>query len=352
MADSRHAYPTLDLMRGIAALAVVIYHVPSLKAVVPVASAPLAVDLFFLLSGFVISHAYGQKLAAGWSTLDFMRVRLIRLWPLHMLALAAAAAVAMVPVISGSPPVMGWTPYAAALPTAVFFLPTWPFSADTPLFPLNIPVWSLFFELISNLAAVLIWRRLGNRLLAVIIGVSAVALTVLFLATGDLDQGTVWGTLPGGLARVMFSFFLGVALYRMRARFSKFAVHPLILAAVMIALLAPNLAGSARGAYGLVAVLVICPLLVAAGSASKPWTGAAPFFLLAGQVSYALYVLHTPGWDILGAMVGLATHQREAWQANPLLGVAFLALILPAAWIAATYFDAPVRRFLTGARKG
>src|SRR5689334_1177120 len=93
MAESRHAYPTLDLMRGVAALGVVLYHLGGLGGAVPQPGGYLAVDLFFMLSGFVISHAYGAKLSAAWSPMQFMTVRLIRLWPLHLLGFLVTAAI-------------------------------------------------------------------------------------------------------------------------------------------------------------------------------------------------------------------------------------------------------------------
>jgi peptidoglycan/LPS O-acetylase OafA/YrhL len=103
-ATRRHSFVILDALRGVAAAAVVTVHAPlffhsvATPGSVPDASghapmtgplfeAYLAVDFFFLLSGFVLAHAYGEKLNDGMTSCQFMRCRLIRLYPLYLLAL-------------------------------------------------------------------------------------------------------------------------------------------------------------------------------------------------------------------------------------------------------------------------
>lgn len=321
------------------------FHMGGLCGIIPVSSAYLAVDLFFLLSGFVISHAYGQKLSEQWSVVRFMTVRLIRLWPLHLLGIVVAGIVVLASLIAGTAENGGWTYYGAAAATAPLFLPTFPFSADTPLFPLNVPAWSLFIELIANLVAALVWRRLSNLVLGCIVGLSALGLIALSFGQDGLDQGALWGELPGGMIRVGFSFFLGIAFYRLRDHFAKLAVHPLVLAVAVAALFMPNLSGTARSLYDVLAVLVVCPLLVAAGSASQPWRGGTALFLLAGQISYALYVLHAPGADVAALALGIL-HHRD-WWASPIARTAFLFPLLLGCWVAMKIYDEPVRAFLT-----
>ena len=345
MADSIHAYPTLGLMRGIAALEVVMYHSSGYGGLAPVSSAYLAVDLFFLLSGFVISHAYGEKLAAGMSVRQFMTVRFIRLWPLHILGIVIAATVILASMATSPGYTSNWPRFGLSLASSPFFLPTFSLDPKAWLFPLNVPAWTLFVELAANLLAALVWRRLSNRVLAGVVAVSALALVAVALKNQQLDQGSHWGTLPGGIIRMMFSFFLGVVLYRLRDRFLSISLHPAILVLLVAAILAPNLSGVPRGLYDLLIVLVGCPLLVAAGSASKPWKGGGWFFLLVGQMSYGIYILHAPAADLAASMFGLIGH-RDWWAGAP-ARIAFLAPFLIGVWLAVKLYDEPVRRFLT-----
>src|SRR6185437_6209521 len=78
----RHAYATLDGLRGVAALAVVLYHYAS-DLIAP--HGYLAVDLFFAMSGFVIASAYEAKLKDGLDVRGFLGIRAKRLAPLWML---------------------------------------------------------------------------------------------------------------------------------------------------------------------------------------------------------------------------------------------------------------------------
>src|ERR1700761_6004380 len=80
--DKPHAYPALDGLRGVAAIAVMLHHFRPLTAPWLFAHGYLAVDLFFLLSGFVIAHAYDARFRKGLGVPAFLVIRLIRLWPM------------------------------------------------------------------------------------------------------------------------------------------------------------------------------------------------------------------------------------------------------------------------------
>src|SRR5262249_7832929 len=99
----RHEFLALDAMRGIAAISVVFFHygIDLHSQLMP--NAPLAVDFFFVLSGFVVAHAYEKRLLAGWSLRSFAVHRLIRLWPLYLFALALPVAAMVFEVALGMP---------------------------------------------------------------------------------------------------------------------------------------------------------------------------------------------------------------------------------------------------------
>jgi peptidoglycan/LPS O-acetylase OafA/YrhL len=108
MAESKRTFVTLDGLRGIAALAIVARHAPVLfnsvsiyvqsdigKPTALFFESYLAVDFFVALSGFVLAHAYGQRLRGGMPASEFMTVRLIRLYPLYLLALTITSVIAI-----------------------------------------------------------------------------------------------------------------------------------------------------------------------------------------------------------------------------------------------------------------
>ena len=158
---AKERFVVLDGMRGVAALAVIIDHVasPLMQTLIP--GRYLAVDFFFVLSGFVLAHVYLTRLAEGrMSPGAFLRVRAIRFAPLYLAAFALGAALALLYALRG------WHEHtlphvATSALFGVFMLPTppplsiWP---DAP-FPLNGPTWSLFFELAVNAVFALVALR-------------------------------------------------------------------------------------------------------------------------------------------------------------------------------------------------
>ena len=82
--SGKHVYATLDGIRGIAAALVAMRHAGALFPGWDFPNSGLAVDLFFVISGFVVASAYDRRLADGLTLGAFMRIRLIRLYPLYL----------------------------------------------------------------------------------------------------------------------------------------------------------------------------------------------------------------------------------------------------------------------------
>ncbi len=296
--------PTFDVLnglRGVAAIAVAAMHffyytVPLHPAIV----AP-AVDFFFVLSGFVIAHAYGDQLASNLGVGRFMLARAIRLYPLYLLGLIMGAAAMAT---------YQWLPdsrFWSQLTFALFMLPG-PLSFDhtnADLFPLNFPCWSLFFELVANLAYAVLARRLSDRVLGIIIAVGFFGLIACGLVTGSLDNGTVRPTFLGGLARVTFGFFAGVALYRLwRARPSRVALPPLALFVLMLLPLSFKPGSPLAWLYELVVVTIYLPAIVWFGAGARTSGGSLRLCTALGALSYPLYVIHAPVWTVVRAWDG------------------------------------------------
>ncbi|RAK60765.1 hypothetical protein DJ021_13585 [Phenylobacterium hankyongense] len=327
-------YETLDGLRGVAALAVLWLHITEVLHVEPrPVSAHLGVDFFFCLSGFVIAHAYEDRLKTVLSFGGFMRERAIRLMPLAALGavLGGLVVLARVVIYHDAPAlgVLGATALNMAL------LPTSALSVTNNFtFPTDPPLWSLSFEVAINVAfGLLVLRLTTPRLAAVVIG--AVALTIWTAArNGGLDVGWAWPHLADGFARVLFPFAMGVLLRRLPVWRNHLALAlPVVLAAL---LLAPNLGAMGQAAVVILAVPVI--VYVGAGAAPSRADGVARWL---GLMSYPIYVIHHPLLRVIQRGAEMV-HIR-----NPAVLVA-AGFIVPliAAYLLNRFYDVPVRAWL------
>lgn len=315
------SYVTLDGLRGIAALSVVVLHANRLIGDMTWSSAALAVDLFFALSGFVLAHAYGQRLAESMTATEFMKARIIRLYPLYLvgIGLGVVEALAVIHYQHGSigSIVWDWRTVWTALPFNLVMLPTpWSF------YPFNGVMWSIFLELIVNAIWVLSFPLLKtNRVLVTAVAFAAAGLIASVLIYGKLTSlGTSWRTMPGGVFRVCFPFFLGVLIYRLRDRAPR--VPPIILLVALPAILFQSLPVAGQ----LFAALFLLPALVWLGSAVEPrgWLGTVSHKL--GAVSYAVYTVHKRLYLLTyGAALKLGMDLRTF---APWVGIAFIAALL------------------------
>ena len=319
-----------------AAFAVLVLHLPPLSGFV--FHAYLAVDLFFIMSGFVIAHAYEERLLGGWSPGAFIRARVIRLWPLYLLGTMIGAGVFA--TVAGDPG--GYAALAALIAAAVFLLPL-PLGPEVQVFNLNRPAWSLFFEMVANLLYAMFAARLSNRVLAALAGLGAVALAGCVLTAGTGSLGHHAESFAGGAARIAFGFPVGVLLYRAhRAGKLTLRLPALPIFGLLAALLAlPDIKGW-NGVVDLAVVLVAFPALVAASVTARvsDRTGRICAFLAA--LSYPLYILHGPIVMGFGQMLGESL-------ASVLAGGAVSVL---AAYVAGRWYDAPARAVLANLLTG
>lgn len=329
MPEKQH-FATLDALRAVAAIAVTIFHLSKVLPVAP-ASAFLAVDMFFVLSGFVIGHAYEGRLAAGLSFTGFMRLRIIRLWPLFGLGTVLACGMYTLSALVSSGGTEPQTVLARGFAN-LLFLPI--ITAGVPMF-LNPPAWSLMFEMIANAAYAATRNLLTTPLLVAIIAIGWLGNIYFALNRGTLDLGAEWSDLLPGLSRVAFSFFLGLALYRTRRRWAFMARLPPWV--VMVLLVGTLMAPFHHVAYDLAFVTLISPLLVMLGASYKPVRGS----LFLGEMSFVLYILHRP---IQIAAVEFA----PKFGIPPLAaGIAVVVLLVVATPVITRIYDRPLRNLLS-----
>ncbi|RYE80714.1 MAG: acyltransferase [Oxalobacteraceae bacterium] len=298
----KHRFDLLDGIRGLAAIAVMVYHFTSHNDLHWFGGAWVAVDLFFILSGFVIAHSYGAKLLAGMQFRQFFLIRLVRLGPLYFLGLSlgfVAALISMLagqfgdirPIQLGTAAMLGlaWMPYPNSL--------AWPFGDDAlvgMVFPLNGPAWSLFFEAFVNVAFffyVYRFKRLCGLLWI------AIAVAIFLAATLVLHQtnpGWGKGNFIYGFPRVTAEFFAGVLIYQ--AGFHRRAARPklMIVVGAAIALLLFSAEGALANSLTLIPLSVILASAIKIESQSLKHACAA-----LGNLSYPLYIVHIPMYQLL-----------------------------------------------------
>jgi peptidoglycan/LPS O-acetylase OafA/YrhL len=338
---TRH-FRTLDAMRGIAALAVVVMHAGALFSGDLFPRGYLAVDLFFALSGFVIAHAYGHRLESGMSAGRFLMLRLVRLYPLYILGVVLGVAVYFGERLHGGVPFPPAPDLAVALASSAVMLPT-PVAIESShwISPFNIPGWSLVFEVGANLFLALVWTRLSGRLLALLILVSGLLLVAQYLLVGDVDVGARWTNAAYGIPRTAFSFLLGVALERLPRPAERRSDLALLLP---LGLAASFLPGTDHGfGYDVMCTFLLFPTLVYAGAVIEPRSGERLFAFL-GLVSFAIYALHNPLLPVANTVLAHLAPSPGVFRF--LCAVGFVVMLVLFAWLADRFYDGPVRRRL------
>ena len=264
----------LDALRGIAAIFVLGYHVWTEFGVFPIfARSYLAVDFFFMLSGFVMARTYEARLATGsLSSGQFLKVRYRRLWA----PIAVGTAIGLVYQFgSGSPP---------TLPALVFGFLLIPDLGMAKPFLLNRPAWSIFFELVANVLHAVLLSRVGTRWVVALAAGSAMILFLHSTAMGAITAGLRSSDFAAGVPRVIMAYCIGVVLWRLRPRFAvPGQAAPLLLVGGLM--LVP-----AGLAWDFAFVMLLCPVLIALGT--RAFGGRTATLL--GSLSFPLYATHFP----------------------------------------------------------
>jgi peptidoglycan/LPS O-acetylase OafA/YrhL len=343
--EGKRTYHTLDGMRGIAALAVVSRHFTREIFPIELPGSYLAVDLFFAMSGFVLALSYDDRLGSSLSAADFIRRRLIRLYPLYLISILIVAlgiAIALTTGIS-----VNWTAasLASSIALSLLFLPTPPALNNTGLlFPLNQPAWSLFMEIAVNVLYALARPLLTARGLALTLLVSGTAFWPGDCVARHGRHGhRMVDARQHAAARpvLLLSGRRFVPLEPGGHVCPACGVPAWLVLVLMLGLFAVPVTGAARTIFDMAAVFVLLPALLIAGIQNQPKHFTALFTFL-GVTSYPIYILHVPLQKYIGNAVGkIFGEDVTTWA--PAIGLAILAVMLPIGWVAHRYYDAPVR---------
>ncbi|HMG02835.1 MAG TPA: acyltransferase [Edaphobacter sp.] len=355
-------YEILDGLRGVAAMLVVIFHTFETYSFgnpfkQKLNHGYLAVDFFFLLSGFVVAYAYDDR----WGKMtqwEFYKRRLIRLQPMVIMGSIIGAALFYFQSGPAFSPIAATPVWKMLLVMLVGFtliplLPSMDIRGWQEMHPLNGPAWSLFFEYVANILYAVGLRKLSKKALAVLVLLSAgllVHLTVMG-PRGDVIGG--WSItakeLHIGFARLLFPFFAGMLLMRMGKRIhirNAFVWSSLLL---IVFFCIPRIGGPEHlwqnGLYESFTIIVMFPIIVAMGAGGNVTDGfehrLCKFF---GDISYPLYITHYP---LIYTYTAWVTRDKVPAARGAVVGVGLFVTAVAIAYACLKLYDEPVRKWLS-----
>lgn len=371
---SKPRYEILDGLRGVAALIVVAFHLFETYSKGPEYQifnhGYLAVDFFFVLSGFVIGYAYDDR----WDRMtvwQFCKRRLVRLHPMVIFGGVFGMLLFYFGDSDGFQ-LIGETPWWKVV--LIFLLgctliPTpanWDIRGWAETYPLNGPCWTLFLEYIANILYALIFRRLGKIALGVLVAFFAICTITLTMNLDPLDvlpadhyaRYTViggWGITPDqlyiGFTRLLYPFFCGLLISRIGKFINVkrgFWWCSLIIAIILVM---PRIGGPnvdnfwMNGIYEAICILIVFPFIVTMGAGSsitgKRSVGVCKFL---GQISYPIYITHYP--LVYMQMAWVAGHPDMPLSTNIAVSVSIFILAILVSYASLKLYDEPVREWL------
>ena len=367
---SKPRYEILDGLRGVAAMIVVAFHLFETYSEGPAYQilnhGYLAVDFFFVLSGFVIGYAYDDRWGRM-SLKDFVKRRLVRLHPMLVMGSLVGAlffyfGAGAFPMISD----VAWWKVLLLCLLACTILPAppaWDIRGWGETSPLNGPAWSLLYEYIANALYALVIRRFSKLLLALFVAAAAVLtfdltlnLDLFGLLSADRSAAyTViggWSITPEqvyiGFSRLLYPFFAGLLLSRtgalIRVQGGFWWCSLLIAATLAMPHVGSVSAPWIDGVYQALTILFVFPLIVSMGAGSRIAGRSAAVCKFLGEISYPLYITHYP---LVYMQMAWATNNAEAPLGTHIfVSVSVFIVSIGMAWACLKLYDQPVREWL------
>lgn len=360
-ADTKRHYPILDGLRGVAALMVLAFHFCEAHAasrfVQIINHGYMAVDFFFVLSGFVIGYAYDDRWGTM-STTAFFKRRLIRLHPMIVAGMIVGALMFYVqdspvfPKIHGTSVSLMLFMMVVGM-TLIPVPPSLDIRGWNEMHPLDAPAWSLFYEYVGNILYALVVRKFSKGLLALCVFLAGAALVhyCVTMPEGDVIGG--WSLAPDqlriGWTRLLYPFFAGLLLSRVARPGRVRHAFPLCSLIVFTALALPRFGGQQalwiNGLYESLCIIAVFPLVVYLGASGTLASGLQTRLCsLLGNISYPLYIIHYP--FIYWYTAWVRDHKLSLQAAFPVTAATY-ALCVLLAWLCLKYYDIPVRQWLT-----
>lgn len=359
--DSKKHFLILDALRGVAAIVVVLFHVlevysggDHIKQFIN--HGYLAVDFFFMLSGYVMAHAYDDR----WNKMtikDFFKRRLIRLHPMIIFGMTVGALCFYFGESDYFPLISNTSIWQLLLVTIIGYTlipvpPSMDIRGWSEMHPLNGPSWSLFLEYIANILHALVLRKLSKLILSVFVAIAAVALVHMAVTSpkGDIIGG--WSITPEqlriGFTRLLFPYMAGMLLRRVVKVVEGKKTFLLCSLLLVMVLSFPRIGGYdnlwANGIYDSLSVILVFPIIVylgAIGEVKGNFTEKLCTFL--GDISYPIYIIHFPFTYIFYAWV---TKNNIPLSQGIIVGLALLIGTLILSYGALKLYDEPIRNRL------
>ncbi len=337
-------YPVLDGLRGTAALLVVIFHLFEgyfpVMSKHPIHHGYLAVDFFYLLSGFVVGYAYDDRWGKM-SIAQFFKIRLIRLHPLVILGtIVGAIAFYFDPYTNGMQHATVLKLIGVML-IGFSMLPAPDIRGWGETHPLDGPCWSLMQEYIANILYAVAIRKMNKTALWVLVIISGIVLTAVAMWRGDVATGWGYDNLWIASVRMMFPFFGGLLLFR-TGKLIRIPMAYVTCSIVLIILfMLPTF--THNGIYEAACIIIAFPLVVAAGAGGNikgRWSKLCKF---SGDISYPIYILHYPFIYIY--TLWIAEKKPLPQNIFPIAaGLFFFFIII--GYAALKWYDEPIRAWL------
>ncbi len=369
---SKPRYEILDGLRGVAAMIVVAFHLFETYSAGPrfqiLNHGYLAVDFFFVLSGFVIGYAYDDR----WdrmTTWSFFKRRITRLHPMVIFGCLVGA---LLFYFTGSEQfsLVMETPWWKLLLllglacTMIPALPQWDIRGWQEMNSLNGASWSLTWEYVANILYALVIRHFSRWMLIAFVALSALLTLDLslnidvfgLLSVRDYAKYTVIGgfgltadQLYIGLTRLLYPFFTGLLLSRMKwlitVRGGFWWCSLLTAAILVVPCVGPDSMPWIDGAYNAVAILLLFPLIVSMGAGSRVTDSKSMAICKwLGEISYPLYITHYP-W-VYFQMSWTASHQDAPLSIHIMVAVSLFIIAILIAQASLKLYDEPVREWL------
>jgi peptidoglycan/LPS O-acetylase OafA/YrhL len=348
--QTKHHFDILDGLRGIAALAIVVFHfmewvyVDASKNLI--GHGFLAVDFFFCLSGFVIGYAYDDRITQI-GIIEFFKSRLIRLHPLVISGSVLGLLAFLFDPFGGHP-----ESYSAGKIILTFFcsalLIPLPVIADRSfnLFSFNAPAWSLFWEYVANISYAFVLHKINRGYLLLLTILSAAAICLVAYRSGNLLGGWSGPTFWDGSARISYSFLAGLLIYR-----SNWIIkNKLSFMGIVLLLLLAFIMPFSKWNWLTEPLVVLCyfPLIVALGAGAALNPKLKKVCIFSGKISYPLYMTHYAALWMFG---NYYISYKPGTTQLAFVVIAGLVLSVIAAYLVMVIYDIPFRAYLSHKRR-